>query len=66
MGRIIKLIVVLFIALIWVISPIDLVPDAMPIVGVIDDAIIALLGAGVVRQGFSLRRRGQGALAVLD
>jgi hypothetical protein len=34
------------IAIIWLISPIDLFPDSVPILGAIDDALIALVGAG--------------------
>ena len=34
------------IAIIWLISPIDLFPDSIPVLGAIDDALIALVGAG--------------------
>jgi hypothetical protein len=34
------------IAVIWLISPIDLFPDSIPILGAIDDAVITLVGAG--------------------
>jgi hypothetical protein len=34
------------IAVIWLISPIDLFPDSVPILGAIDDAVITLVGAG--------------------
>jgi len=65
-GRSIKVIVVVFIALIWILSPIDLIPDQIPIIGVVDDVIIGLLGASAVRQGFISRRRDKGALSALD
>ncbi len=34
------------IVVIWLISPIDLFPDSVPILGAIDDAVITLVGAG--------------------
>ncbi len=34
------------IVVIWLISPIDLFPDSIPILGAIDDAVITLVGAG--------------------
>ena len=42
----IRKIVITGIAIIWLISPIDLFPDSIPILGAIDDALIALVGAG--------------------
>ena len=33
------------IAVIWLISPIDLFPDSIPVLGAIDDALISLMGA---------------------
>jgi hypothetical protein len=41
----IRKIIITGIALIWLISPIDLFPDSIPILGVIDDALITLVGA---------------------
>lgn len=35
--------ILLWLALVWVISPIDLVPEFVPIVGPVDDAIVAAL-----------------------
>jgi hypothetical protein len=37
-------VVVAVIALIWVISPVDLVPDSLPIIGVLDDVLVGWLG----------------------
>ena len=42
----IRKIIITAIAIIWLISPIDLFPDSVPILGAIDDALIALVGAG--------------------
>ena len=39
-------IIITGIAVIWLISPIDLFPDSVPVLGAIDDALIALVGAG--------------------
>jgi len=41
----IRKIIITAIAVIWLISPIDLFPDSVPVLGAIDDALIALLGA---------------------
>ena len=42
----VRKIIITGIAVIWLISPIDLFPDSVPILGAIDDAVIALVGAG--------------------
>ena len=42
----IRKIIITGIAIIWLISPIDLFPDSVPVLGAIDDALIALVGAG--------------------
>ena len=42
----IRKIIITGIAIIWLISPIDLFPDSIPFLGAIDDALIALVGAG--------------------
>ena len=44
-----RAVMVTLIALLWVILPIDLVPDAIPIFGVIDDVIISLISAVSIR-----------------
>jgi hypothetical protein len=41
----IRKIIITAIAVIWLISPIDLFPDAMPVLGAVDDALIGLMGA---------------------
>jgi len=41
----IRKIIITGIAVIWLISPIDLFPDGVPVLGVIDDALISLIGA---------------------
>ena len=38
-------IIITGIAVIWLISPIDLFPDSIPVLGAIDDALISLVGA---------------------
>ncbi len=42
--------------IIWLISPIDFFPDAIPIVGALDDAFISLVGAGQWLDTFRRRR----------
>ena len=41
----IRKIIITGIAVIWLISPIDLFPDSIPVIGAIDDALITLVGA---------------------
>jgi len=41
----IRKIIITGIAIIWLISPIDLFPDAVPVLGAVDDALICLVGA---------------------
>ena len=41
----IRKIIITGIAVIWLISPIDLFPDSIPVMGAIDDAMISLVGA---------------------
>ena len=38
-------IIITGIAVIWLISPIDLFPDSIPVLGAVDDALISLVGA---------------------
>jgi hypothetical protein len=44
------------IVIIWLISPIDFFPDSIPIIGAIDDAVIALVGAGQWMDTFRRRQ----------
>ena len=41
----IRKIIITGIAFLWLISPIDLFPDSIPVLGAIDDALITLVGA---------------------
>ena len=52
----IRKIIITGIAIIWVISPIDLFPDSVPVLGAIDDALIALVVAGQWVGTFKRRR----------
>ena len=59
----IRKIIITAIAVIWLISPIDLFPDAMPVLGAVDDAIIGLMGAAqwldtVKRRKIAIPKRG--------
>ena len=51
--------IVLWIGIVWLISPIDLLPEFLPVIGPLDDAVVAALvlrhlvhraGAGIVRE----------------
>jgi hypothetical protein len=52
----IRKIIITGIAIIWLISPIDLFPDSIPFLGAIDDALIALVGAGQWVGAFKRRK----------
>jgi len=41
----IRKIIITGIAILWLVSPIDLFPDSMPFLGAVDDALISLVGA---------------------
>jgi uncharacterized membrane protein YkvA (DUF1232 family) len=45
---------ILIMALLYILSPIDLVPDAIPVLGWVDDAAVAV-GAGAVALGAGRR-----------
>jgi hypothetical protein len=47
-----KLLIILLVAVIWILSPIDLIPDSTPFVGNLDDIMVALLSANVAWQNF--------------
>ncbi|MEX0989937.1 MAG: DUF1232 domain-containing protein [Actinomycetota bacterium] len=50
--------VVLAVAVVWLVSPIDLVPEFVPVLGPLDDAVVAALALG-----FLLRRSGPEIIA---
>ena len=52
----IRKIIITGIAVIWLISPIDLFPDSIPVLGAIDDALISLVGASQWLDTFRRRR----------
>jgi hypothetical protein len=52
----IRKILITGIAVIWLISPIDLFPDSIPVIGAVDDALISLVGAAQWLDTFKRRR----------
>jgi len=52
----IRKIILTGLVIVWLISPIDLFPDSIPIIGALDDALIALVGAGQWLDTFRRRR----------
>jgi uncharacterized membrane protein YkvA (DUF1232 family) len=54
----------LIVLLVWLISPIDLIPDFIPVLGPLDDVVVAVLVLRYVRRGLGeeeLRRRWRGS-----
>jgi hypothetical protein len=60
----IRKIIITGIAVVWLVSPIDLFPDAMPVLGAVDDALIGLMGAAqwldtIKRRKIDIPKRGE-------
>ncbi|MBI3881538.1 MAG: DUF1232 domain-containing protein [Verrucomicrobia bacterium] len=47
-----RTICVLAVAVLWVLSPIDLIPDSLPGIGMLDDTVVTLLSGAVVSNLF--------------
>jgi len=43
---------IIVIAVLWIVSPLDLIPDAIPFIGLLDDMFIAYLGSCSLRNAF--------------
>ena len=43
-----RVVFALLLAVLWMLSPIDLIPDAVPLFGVVDDVGVTLLTAGLL------------------
>ena len=61
-ARMPKVLIVLLIATLWILSPIDLIPDALPVFGVLDDISVALLGFSMIRRRLPHQDRKPGEL----
>ena len=47
-----KLAIMLVVAVVWVLLPYDIIPDAMPIIGTLDDVLVTMLSGVVLRNSF--------------
>lgn len=43
---------IILVAVLWIVSPLDLIPDAIPFIGLLDDMFIAYLGSCSLRNAF--------------
>lgn len=48
-----RIMVIFILAVLWVISPIDIIPDAIPVFGVLDDVTISIISAIAIRNSIS-------------
>jgi hypothetical protein len=61
-----KLVLLALVALAWILSPIDLIPDSTPLLGNLDDILVALLSAQVAWQNLRHPPRRTPTAGVLD
>lgn len=50
--------IILVVALLYCLSPVDIIPDAIPVVGFLDDLLVVLLTLRSVTNGKDGRRKG--------
>ena len=50
-----KIAVMLIVALIWVLLPFDVIPDATPIIGSLDDVLVTMLSGVALKNTFDIR-----------
>jgi hypothetical protein len=47
------------IAILWLVSPLDAIPDSTPVIGVLDDAVVLLAGGAPILRDLARMRRGR-------